>query len=406
MNIYIINQYATHMPFNQAGRHWFLAKELAKKGYKITLVTASWHHLFLGENLNGDKHISVHVVDEIQVVFIPVKYYSNARSRQRVINWFIFALSICRMKIFNENIPDVVIYSSPSLIGFLGAEYLARKYKSKLIFEVRDIWPLTLVELGGYSVLNPFIVFLQWIEDRAYKKAHGVISNLPYAYKHMISRGMPMEKFTWIPNGIVMTRFLLNQPLPTDITSHMPNNKFIVCYTGTIGLANAVDTLIDAALILRDNLDVIFFIVGSGSEENILRKRVTDLCLNNVIFTGEVSKEKIPGILDKANVCYVGLKKDKLFHFGVSPNKLFEYMLASKPVIYAIDSGDYRPVEVFEAGIQISAESPGELAQCILKLKEMSRDKLLLMGRNGYENVVKHHNYSTLAAKLVDIINQ
>ena len=143
--------------------------------------------------------------------------------------------------------PDVIIYSSPTLIGYLSAYQLAKKYNAKLFFEVRDIWPLAIIQAGGYSPKHPFIRLLQWIEDFAYRKSDKVISVLPYAVEHMVERGMIRDKFTWIPNGIHPTELENAEPLNKSVVSALPKDKFIVGYTGTFGLANNLSSFIEAA---------------------------------------------------------------------------------------------------------------------------------------------------------------
>jgi hypothetical protein len=115
------------------------------------------------------------------------------------------------------------------------AQYLAKKCKAKLVFEVRDIWPLTLTEIGGFSMKHPFILLLQWIEDRAYRYSDRVVSNLKNSVEHMIARGMEAEKLAWIPNGFSRDEFSLVKPLDADVLMKLPGNKFIVGYTGTFG---------------------------------------------------------------------------------------------------------------------------------------------------------------------------
>src|SRR5690606_26096320 len=162
--------------------------------------------------------------------------------------------------------PSAVLCSSPSLISFLGAKRLARRFQARLVFEVRDIWPLTLTEIGGYSRKHPFIRFLQWVEDMAYRDSDRVVSNLKFAVEHMVNRGMRRPKFKWIPNGISVDEVRVSTTLNDNVAAIIPKGKFIVGYTGTLGFSNALDTLIEAANILRDYSDIAFVIVGDGKE--------------------------------------------------------------------------------------------------------------------------------------------
>src|SRR5690606_27125812 len=140
--------------------------------------------------------------------------------------------------------PDVILYSSLSLVGFLGAERLARKNKVPLYFEVRDIWPLSLIEIGGISPSHPFVRFLQWVEDRAYRKSDKVISNLKNSIVHMVSRGLDPNKFHWIPNGVSPSEGITSQALDLEINTRIPQDRFVIGYTGSIGIANCLQNLL------------------------------------------------------------------------------------------------------------------------------------------------------------------
>lgn len=163
--------------------------------------------------------------------------------------------------------PDVIVYSSPSPVAYLSAQHLAKRFNARLVFEVRDIWPLSLMELGGYSKKHPFIRFMQWVEDRAYRKSDRVVSNLKNAVEHMVNRGMSPEKFTWVPNGFSLDEVNLKTPLNESARRHLPKGKFIIGYTGTLGVANAMDTFIEAADRLKSRDEIAFVLVGDGKEK-------------------------------------------------------------------------------------------------------------------------------------------
>src|SRR5690606_17804391 len=137
----------------------------------------------------------------INMLWVRMPFYAQAHSKQRILNWLISSWRLSGLRKAISEKADVILYSSPSLLGDLGAERLARNIGAKLLFEVRDIWPLTLCELGGVSVSHPFIRLLQWVECRAYRNADMVLSNLKYAWQHMEKHGLDKKKFHWLPNG-------------------------------------------------------------------------------------------------------------------------------------------------------------------------------------------------------------
>jgi glycosyltransferase involved in cell wall biosynthesis len=248
------------------GRHYYLARELAKQGYKVYLIASASHHL-LREKPVFKGVFKQEQIDGFTFVWVQMPDYEEAHSKQRALNWFLFPWRIQKLAGMLPDKPDTVLSSSPSPIAFLGAQRLAKKFSARLVFEVRDIWPLTLTEIGGYSPSHPFIRFMQWVEDKAYRDSDAVVSNLKNAVEHMASRGMSPDKFTWIPNGFSLDEVNQKAPLNEKAAGQLPQGKFIVGYTGTLGVANALDTLIEAASNLRQYPEIAFVLVG-GARKN------------------------------------------------------------------------------------------------------------------------------------------
>ncbi|XZT60635.1 glycosyltransferase family 4 protein [Acinetobacter baumannii] len=239
--------------------------------------------------------------DNFKFLWLKTPVYQKSTSKRRVLNWFEFGWKIKGLNKIIKDKPDVILYSSLSLVGFLGAERLAKKNKVPLIFEVRDIWPLSLIEIGGYSASHPFVRFLQWVEDRAYQKSDKVISNLKNAVDHMVSRGLDAQKFYWIPNGFSSKEVVTQEALPNNIEKQLPENKFIVGYTGSIGIANCLQNLIGAAIKLQDRSDIHFAIVGKGEYKEVLQQQVADHQLSNVTFIDPIPKTQ-------SKVCLINLE--------------------------------------------------------------------------------------------------
>ena len=400
---WLINQYASTPETGMGGRNYYLAKELAKEGHTVYLVAAGYTHLLRTPPALEKKYTIEPVVDGFNFIWVKVPKYSHAHDKKRILNWFIFAWQLLNLPQIIEGRPDAILYSSPSLVPFLSAQRLAKKLKSKLAFEVRDIWPLTLVQLGGYSPKNPFICFMQWIEDRAYHDSDVVLSNLPNAVEHMVKRGMARKKFQWIPNGFYLSELKNPEPLAMTTQLALPKGSFIIGYTGALGVANALDTFIEAARLLKDEVGIAFVLVGGGKEKPTLVELAEGL--NNVYFVDPIPKCQIQSMLAEFDVCYIGLTKDPLFRFGVSPNKLFDYLLSACPILYAIESGDYHPVDACKAGLSIPAEDPQAVVDAIVKLKGMLPQERLQMGQNGRLYVLEHHDYSNLALKLAQTLS-
>lgn len=402
---WLINQYSSTPETAMGGRHYYLAQELAKKGHQIYVIAGRYSHLLRKPKQFNEKYLIEQIAPNFSFVWVNLPDYQEAHNRQRVINWFKFSWALKSLPLVFSSRPDIVLYSSPSPIGYLGAKFLANKFKAKFIFEVRDIWPLTLIELGGYSPKHPFVRFMQWIEDRAYKKSDFVFSNLFNAVEHMQTRGLNREKFHWIPNGISLSEVMNSEPINTEISSQLPNNKFIVGYTGTIGVANAIDDLIDAAKLLSEHSEIHFVLVGSGKEKENLAQKVSDLKLKNITFIEAIPKKQIQSMLNIFDVCYIGWQKNSLYRFGIAPNKLPEYLFAGKPIIHAF-SGKGDIVERAKAGLTIDAENPEFIVNAILQLYHLPAHERQAMGERGREYVLQHLDYSKIATKLEKIVLQ
>ena len=401
--IWLINQYSSTPETAMGGRHYYLAQELAKKGYKVYLSAGRYSHLLRQPKQFSEPYLLEKIDSNFSFVWVNLPEYQEAHSKQRVLNWFKFSWALTKLPSVITDRPDAILYSSPSPIGYLGAKYLANKFKAKFIFEVRDIWPLTLIELGGHSPKHPFVRFMQWIEDRAYKKSDYVFSNLFNAVEHMTSRGLNPKKFNWIPNGISINEVIHKENLSVEVLSQLPKNKFIVGYTGTIGVANAIDDLIDAAKLLLAYKDIHFVLVGSGKEKQYLVQKALDLGLDNITFIDAIPKKQIQSMLEQFDVCYIGWQKNPLYRFGIAPNKLPEYLYAGKPIIHAF-SGKGDIVQQAQAGITIEAEDPQAIVGAVEQLYALTAEQRQQLGANGKQFVLQNLEYAMIAEKLENIV--
>jgi glycosyltransferase involved in cell wall biosynthesis len=401
--VWIINQYASTPETGIGGRSYYLARELANKGYKVYLIASAAHHLlhkkrtikdgFLSESKNG-----------ITFVWVKMPSYAAAHSKMRVLGWFLFPWRLRMLAKIISDRPDAILCSSPSLFSFLGAQHLSRKYKSRLIFEVRDIWPLTLTEIGGFSPGHPLIRLMRCTEKRAYRDSDIVVSNLKNSVEHMAEYGLERKKFQWIPNGFFREEVENAAPLSEEKAALIPKDKFLVGYTGTFGLANDLYTLMNAAALLKDYSEINFVLVGGGKDKVDLIEYAKVNDIHNVIFVDFIEKRQVQTVLSYFDVVAVGAKKEPMYRFGVSPNKLFDYLVSGKPVLYHIDSGDYHPVRDARCGLEVEPGNPAELAGAILELYQMSPEERDAMGENGRETALRQYEYSKLADKLAGVL--
>jgi glycosyltransferase involved in cell wall biosynthesis len=345
MNILLINHYAGSPRYGMEYRSYYLAREWVKQGHKITIVAASFSHVRSQQpKVNGS--FDREMIEGIQYLWLKTPaYHGNGIHRVFNIITFVFRLYQYRKRLIREGRPDIVITSSTYPLDIFPAYRIARSVKARLVFEVHDLWPLSLIELGGMSPRHPFIILMQWAENYAYRQADVVVSMLPKAASYMIEHGMSPDKLRYVPNGIDVTEWQESTAcIPVEHEQVLTNlrraGKFLVGYTGAHGLANELDSLINAASRI-DGQQVMFLLIGQGPEKKSLQEKVIGERLSNVVFLPPVSKASIPTLLGMMDVLYIGFaKKESLYQFGVSPNKLMDYVMAAKPVIFAIDAGN------------------------------------------------------------------
>ncbi len=403
--IWFINEYAGAPQYGMGMRHYYLAKNLAQKGFDVYIFTSAYSHL-LRAFPKIDSSYKLEKIDNVNFVWIKTIKYKNAHSKKRVLKWWLFSLKLLRIGL--KNIfpkPDVIIASTPEIFHLSPSIYLAKKFRSKFIYEIRDIWPLSLVEIGNISKRNPLIKSMEKIENLALKKSDKIISVLPNYEEYLKEKNIDVGKLEIISNGICLEDYKKKESVPKEVLEKFPKNKFIVIYTGTFGKANALEHLIKAADILKKYKNIHFILVGKGMEEESLKSLVGKLNLKNITFLPPVSKKQIQDLLRRSDVCYIGLRKEKIFYYGVSPNKIFDYMYAEKPIIYAINSGN-NIVKDANCGISVEAENPKSIAEGILKLYNMSEGERKRLGKNGKEYLLKHHTYEKLADKLEKILHE
>ena len=292
--IWIINQDGSTPETGYGGRHHYFAQELGRRGYRVYFVIASWPHLLTRDDIRLPL---MEERDFYTLIRVPVLRYGHAHSKLRAINWELFRLRLPGLLRRIPHWPDVIYYSSLSLVGSLGAEKIARRTGARLVFEARDIWPLSLQVLRGLPDSHPYVRYLRRIEVRAYAQADAVISNLRNAASHMVESGMDASKFTWIPNGVSREEKRQPEPLSAETAAHLPKDKFIVGYTGSLNTANAPFELVEAADLLREHDDIAFVIVGKGLEKEKLSQIIRNRGIETVTMIEAIPKRQVPTML-------------------------------------------------------------------------------------------------------------
>lgn len=389
VRLWIVNHYA--LPPGATGgptRHLGLSRALRDRGHEVTILASVFDHYARRHHrqLDGDSW-RVEEIDGVRYVWIATPPYGS--TVRRVVNMTAFAARAPRVaRQLPGPPPDVVIGSSPHLLAPLAAKRIARSHRAGFVLEVRDLWPQSLVDLGELSARHPAVLALERLEGHLYRTADELVTVLPAADGHFLERGASSDHLHVIPNGVELT----DRPTPTAHRS----GRFTAVYAGTMGLANGLGLVIDAADVLRmrgrDDIDI--RLVGSGPEQAGLRARAAALA--HVSVEDAIPAEEVPQLLASADAGLLVLRDSPVFRRGISPTKLFDYLGAGLPVITSVRS----PSDVAaDAGAGLRAE-PGNaesLADALETLAGMSRAERERMGARGRAHAESHHSFAALA---------
>ena len=397
MQVWLINHHA--VPPTEAGgtRHYALARELIRRGHDVSIIASSFNHATgMQMSCANGKLSTAAQFDEVPFRLLRVPAYRGKMAR--LCNMSIFALEVwCGLgtrKIRRP--PDVVIGSSLTLLAALAASRLARRFRVPFVLEIRDLWPQTLVDMGMHAY-HPAVLGFGVIERYLYRNADKIITLLPNASELIVSRGGRAEDITWIPNGVDFNLMPLSAPLPHD--------AFTVMYVGSHGLSDALDPLLDAAAILSKRAPgrFRFRLIGDGPSKQELRRKAQMEGIPNVTFEDPVPREQVVSKLHDADAFIISMKRTELYRYGISPNKLHEYMAAARPTIVA-GYAQNNPIAEAAAGIIVRPEDPGAIAGAVETLAAMSNEERWSMGLRARQYADEHHNFTKLAQCLERVL--
>ena len=402
MHILYVAHFAGSPAHGMVHAYYHLAQEWLKMGHQVTIVAASYAHP-RSVQPEIESAISEQWIDGIRYLWVKTNPYSAESYLGRVKNITQFVANTW-FKSFPISSADLVICSSHHPFAIFPAQRLARKFNARLVFEVRDLWPLSLIELGGISTKNPFIWLMQKAEDYAYRHSDHVVSVLSGAKDYMVKHGMEPRSYSYIPNGYATsehTETCLPEKIQTLLKKFKSEGQFMLGYAGGINNGNALAPLVEGLAKIQSR-EVVLLLLGDGPKLNQLRELAKELKIDDkVLFLGNINKSAVQAFLKQMDAVYVGFQKRAFYRFGVSPTKLNDYMYSAKPVIYAIDAPD-DPVAESGCGISCEAENAEEIAKAIERLTQMTADERAAMGQRGYEWLIENRDYGKLATRFLE----
>lgn len=385
-------------------RPFYLAREWKKAGHEVLIVAADRSHLRQTSIDVGDGPWKFETHEGVEYLWCKTTAYEG-NGFKRVVNMASFVRRLYQFQRWMPFEPDVVIASSTYPLDAYPARRIATRYGAKLVFELHDLWPLSPILLGGHSPRHPFMRLLQHAENFACRKSDLVVSILPNTKEHLVEHGMAPSKFRHIPNGIDLEESVqVDVPLPDGlsswITQQEEQGRLLVGYAGSIGASNALEYLVQAAARVTDK-PLSFVIIGKGAHLDALVGSAT----SNVFFHAPIPKSAIPSFLSRMDVLYLGWHKHPLYRFGISPNKLMDYMQAGRPVLHSVDAANDL-VQSAGCGYSVPPEDPEAISAALSRLLGHSMQEREAMGERGRQYVRTHHDYKNLAAAFLQAVQQ
>lgn len=408
MKIWIFNNY--NMLPSQGGlnRHYFFAQQLQKMGHEPVVFVGSHPHNTQLQMIAGKETYRLEEAENIPWVYVKTANYEGSKLK-RVFSMFSYywnakKAALALIKRYGK--PDVVLGSSPHPLAAALALRLGERFGCHTAVEVRDPWPEAIVAFGIAAANHPAVVALRKLEKWLYEKADAVIFTFEGGYDYIEEQAwedkIPRSKVHYLNNGVDLEAFSYNREHFQLEDSDLDNPElFKVVYTGSIRLANDLSLLVNAAKLINDP-KVRILIWGDGDERPMLERRIREEGISNVVFKGKVEKTYIPSIVSRADLNYTHIVPSPLLRFGMSANKLFDYLAAGKPTLCAFPCG-YNPIIQSQAGMDISNPTPQSVAEAIMNVVNMEPARY-----QSYCDCAKaaaqEYDFRNLTDKLVSIL--
>jgi glycosyltransferase involved in cell wall biosynthesis len=406
MHALIVNQYA--LPSGSAGitRHGDLARELAERGHRVSVIASRFNYLTRSSELQPARRGT-----RDGVVFHWLRTGSYAGNDQRRVRSMVqFMLRATWAGVALRDKPDVVIGSSPQLLAGLSGLLVARRFRVPFLFEVRDPWPSALVDLGAISAGGLTNKVLETIERRLYRHAKRIITVMAHADRRVAEVGEDPGKCVHIPNAAAYppSAGVLPPRLEEQLRQEAASGRTVVMYAGAHGVSNGLHEVRDALTQLRETdrstyEGLALFFIGDGPEKESLQRAAALQQHDHVHFHEAVPKPSMIAAMQRADFILVHFARAEFKRYGMSANKLFDAMALARPVLLASPLRD-TPVDEVRCGIRYEPGSARELADALKKALRSSTQEREGMGRAGQAEAELRYNLKVTGAQLEQLL--
>lgn len=400
-HLWIVNHYS-HLPSEVSGltRHYDFSKHLKELGWNVTIIAASTRHPFGTNRFSSLGRTKIEDINGIKQVWIPTTPY-RANGTDRIVNMILFWLRIqISMRLKKLPRPDIIIGSSPHPLSAHAASLIARRYKVPFIFEIRDLWPEALIAMGRLKRDGLLAKALFKLERNLVKHSSMVVSLWEHVDSYIKENVLPEQAYRWISNGFDKKRFAIAE------YKNEKGTPFTFMYFGAHGGANDLQNAIKAMAEIKKRggtETILLRLIGHGPEKKQTMELAKALKLKNVVFENSIPKSQIPSLAQEADVMLFTLKNLPLFQYGISPNKLFEYMASKRPVLFCCNA-ENNPVARSGGGVCVPPGDPVALADVMILLSRKSKTKLCSMAENGFVFISQKFELGELASQYNEVL--
>lgn len=403
-HVWILNHYAVAPGGAGGTRHYSLAKNLPACGWTASIIASSVELNTGRQRLREGERSRLEVMDGVPFLWIRTPVYEG-NGGGRMLNMLAYAWRALAPSATRElDKPDVIVGSSVHPFAALSGAFLARRHKVPFVFEVRDLWPQTLIDLGRIKEHGVMATVMRWMERWLYRRADRIVVLLPRAVEYIAPLGVASTKVVWVPNGVELSGY----PKPAAPTTEA-GAPFTLMYFGAHGQANGLDNVLYAMKLLRTkevsaDMKIRLRVIGDGPQKTALLRLANELQLTNVVFEPPVPKSTIPALAAEADAFVFNLINAPVFRYGISSNKLFDFMAGARPIIFCCDASN-NPVREAGAGPTVAPGDPDALADAILAMARSSQASRVELGSAGRRYVEQNHGFQALAGRLAQALD-
>ena len=403
--IWIINEY--NGPDFPRSRQIVLSQLLEERGYEVYLFCGSSDSKG-GKNAIEDGS-AFKFVESDGAKFYVIKTSDYRKTYERVLVALQFQMRLWKMRNCFPK-PDVIVSDFAGLFGNVFLKW-KKRFDTRIIFDVLDLWPEAFVEMGYMKRNSPLAKVLFGMEHKSYREADGIIFSMQGGRDYIVDKGWSNEvggdvdtsNIGYLNNGVDLER-VDREKIEIELDDpDLDTDKFKVIYLGSISVMNGLDVLVETAKILQDrgNDKVIFLVYGHGNQEANLKQMVVDYGLRNIKFKGKLDVKYAMNLLSRGNLNIFTFRDSPLWKYGVRPNKLFKYFASGKPVLSMIRP-NYDLVEEKKAGISV-ANNPEDVAKAVERFSVMDQAEYEEYCKNARATAVEY-DYKNLVQVLIDKI--